>query len=87
MCEITCIDIKASTNDSLKCLVFKFSKNDKADKKKVDDINNIMGNFEDPHIETGYDQFKQVSVDESRDDQDFSPDLRPGHRNPGTENK
>jgi hypothetical protein len=37
-CEITCLDIKAATNDSMKMFVFKFSKNDKGDKKKGDEI-------------------------------------------------
>ena len=38
ICEITSLDIKAGTNDSLKMLIFKFSKNDKGDKKKIDEI-------------------------------------------------
>ncbi len=33
-CEITCLDIKASSTESLKLLIFKFNKGDKADKKK-----------------------------------------------------
>ena len=37
-CEITCLDIKASTNDALRMLVFKFSKNEKGEKKKIDDM-------------------------------------------------
>lgn len=37
-CEITCLDIKSATNDSLKMLVFKFSKEGKGDKKKFGDI-------------------------------------------------
>ena len=33
-CEITCLDIKTGSNDSLRLLVFKFSKNEKGDKNK-----------------------------------------------------
>lgn len=32
VCEITCLDIKCSSNDSLKMLVFKFSNNLNKDK-------------------------------------------------------
>jgi hypothetical protein len=39
LCEITCIDIKASSTDSLKMLVFKFTNN--MQKDKVD--NNLGG--------------------------------------------
>ena len=33
-CEITSMDIKISNTESLRLLVFKFSKNDKGEKKK-----------------------------------------------------
>lgn len=37
MCEISCLEFKGHTADSLKLLVFRFSKNDKnIDKEKVD---------------------------------------------------
>lgn len=42
ICEITCLDIKAGTNDSMKLLIFKFSKNEKGDKKKQDEIGQLM---------------------------------------------
>lgn len=37
-CEITCLEIKATTSESVKLLVFKFSKNEKGEKKKNDDM-------------------------------------------------
>ena len=50
-------------------LIFKFSKNDKGDKKKGDDINAFLGVYGNHRNETNmsnYDAFKQVSDDESR---------------------
>ena len=37
------MDLKVSTNDSLKLLVFKFRKNEKGDKKKGEDIVALIG--------------------------------------------
>jgi hypothetical protein len=37
-CEITSLDIKAGLNDNCRMLIFKFSKNDKGEKKKSDDV-------------------------------------------------
>lgn len=45
MCEITCLDIKASSTESLKLLVFKFSKNDKNEKKKDNIMNGFLGGY------------------------------------------
>jgi hypothetical protein len=45
VCEITCLDIKTGSNDSMKMLIFKFSKNDKGDKKKGEDINDMIMNY------------------------------------------
>lgn len=42
VCEITCLDIKASSNDSLKLLVFKLSKNEKGEKKKPEEAGQMM---------------------------------------------
>ncbi len=44
-CEITCLDIKASNNDPLKLLIFKFSKGERGDKKKGDNINEMISNI------------------------------------------
>ena len=66
LCEITPLDIKASANDSLRLLVFKFNKNDKGDKKRDDNNYNLMGmgNFKlnDDDHKNLYDEFKQISV-------------------------
>lgn len=31
----------------MKMLIFRFSKNEKGDKKKIEDINQLMGNYND----------------------------------------
>lgn len=54
-CEITCLDIKCSQTDSLKMLIFKFSKADKGDKKKGDEMA-IM--YHDEPYDTDYSKFK-----------------------------
>lgn len=66
-CEITSLDIKSSATDSLKILVFKFSKNEKEGKKKGEGVE--MDEMLNRYIDTGkheasYNHFKQVS-DES----------------------
>ena len=45
LCEITCLDVKASSTDPLRLLVFKFNKNDKGEKKKGDDISQLVGQY------------------------------------------
>lgn len=49
-CEITCLDIKATSTDSLKMLVFKLNKNDKNEKRKIEDINQLMGDYNENHL-------------------------------------
>ena len=60
LCEITCIDIKASSTDSLKMLVFKFTNNmqkDKVDNNMAGVGNDMMfgglGNMEMPQAHDG----------------------------------
>ena len=59
-CEITCLDIKAGINDSMKLLVFKFSKNEKGEKNK--DMSRLWR--DDEHEENEYKHFQMVSIDE-----------------------
>lgn len=67
-CEITSLDIKAGVNDHCKMIVFKFSKNEKGDKKKSDDIAQYLigyrgggGGDQGKGEEANYDGFQQVS--------------------------
>lgn len=63
-CEITCLEIKVSSTDSMKLLIFKFMKNDKNDKKKLEEQEEMMMNdyaHSGEHKDHEYDDFRQRS--------------------------
>lgn len=63
MCEITPLFIRAGNNDSMKLLVFKFSKNEKGEKKKGDEAGNFVGGYRidagHPSWDMDFEAFKQ----------------------------
>mmetsp|Transcript_47343 Transcript_47343/g.34638 ORF Transcript_47343/g.34638 Transcript_47343/m.34638 type:complete len:90 (-) Transcript_47343:3187-3456(-) len=65
-CEITCLDFKTGTSESLRFLVFRFSKNEKADKKSRQDYEGMtmLHNDLQKHNDPTYREFQAVSVAE-----------------------
>ena len=64
-CEITGLQFKVSVHDTLKLLIFKFSKNEKSEKKKTDDLGNYLEDYRAQSKQgmgpNEYEDFKQIS--------------------------
>lgn len=68
-CEITCLEIKVSSTDSMKLLIFKFSKNDKNEKKKMEEQEEmLMTDYATEMVKTKENEYNAFKVrsDESK---------------------
>jgi len=73
-CEITCLDFKTGSTESLRFFVFRFSKNEKGEKKSRQDYEGmtLLQNEFQKHNEPAYQEFKAVSIaEESKDEMDL----------------